>query len=264
MLGDDRLFESVMAELGSRLACRPMRIDVDDAVGEMAASVLAAAPRRFALAGHSLGGIVALEMARRAPERISHLAVLNSSPRPPTDAQLAAWSALRDRVVNGEFAAVVEEQATLNLGPAASDATLRRRWIDMARRVGDDGFLRQLRAQAGRHDQRPELAAIEVPVLVVSGSDDAVCPQEIQAELAGAVPGAVHEVIDGAGHMTRWIIPSSSPASSTPCSPSIAAGSGLRRRRGASRGRGGRSPGWPEAASPPRAGSAPPCPTAVR
>ena len=202
MLGDDRLFESVMAELGSRLACRPMRIDVDDAVGEMAASVLAAAPRRFALAGHSLGGIVALEMARRAPERVSHLAVLNSSPRPPTDAQLAAWSALHDRVIDGEFAAVVEEQATLNLGPAASDSTARRRWIDMARRVGDDGFLRQLRAQAGRHDQRPELAAIEVPVLVVSGGDDAVCPQEIQAELAGAVPGAVHEVIDGAGHMT--------------------------------------------------------------
>ena len=202
MLGDDRLFESVMAELGSRLACRPMRIDVDDAVGEMAESVLAAAPRRFALAGHSLGGIVALEMVRRAPERISHLAVLNSSARPPTDAQLTAWRRLRDRVLAGEFAAAVEEQATLNLGSAASDATLRRRWTDMAHRVGDDGFLRQLRAQSGRHDQRPGLAAIEVPTLVVSGSDDAVCPHEIQAELAGAVPGAVHEVLDGAGHMT--------------------------------------------------------------
>ena len=202
MLGDDRLFEAVVAGLGSRLACRPMRIDVDETVGEMAASVLAATPRRFALAGHSLGGIVAIEMMRRAPERISHLALLNSSARPPTDAQLAAWSGLRDRVAKGEFASVVDEQATVNLGPAASDATLRRRWIDMARRVGQDGFVRQLRAQAGRHDQRPELATIGVPALVVSGSEDAVCPEDIQAELAGAVTGAVHEVIDGAGHMT--------------------------------------------------------------
>jgi pimeloyl-ACP methyl ester carboxylesterase len=202
MLGDDRLFESVAADLAPRVACRPARIDLDDSIGEMAASVLASAPAHFALAGHSLGGIVALEVLRRAPDRVERLALLNSSARPPSDHQLASWSALRDRVGAGDFAAAVDDQAGVNLGPAAGHLALRRCCVDMARRVGPDGFLRQLRAQGGRHDQRRELAAVAVPTLVVTGDADAVCPGEIQAELAAGVPGAVHEVIEGAGHMT--------------------------------------------------------------
>ena len=72
----------------------------------------------------------------------------------------------------------------------------------MAGDVGPEGFVRQLSVQASRLDARLTSVDIAVPTLVVSGSDDTVCPPEIQAELAAAIPGAVHVTIDGAGHMS--------------------------------------------------------------
>jgi len=201
MLGDARLFDDVVARLPAGVPSRVARIDLDDSVAEMAESVLAVAAPRFALAGHSLGGIVALEICRRAPERVSRLALLNSSARPPSDAQLAAWAELGERTEAGEFQALVAEQALVNLAPRG-DEDLVARWTAMASKVGPDGFLRQLRAQASRPDARPSLLGIAVPTLVISGSDDHVCPLELQLEIAGRVPDSRHVIIDGAGHMT--------------------------------------------------------------
>ena len=87
MLGDGTVWEAVAAELADVAAPQFGRIDLDDSITEMAASVLAVAPARFALAGHSLGAIVALEIARQAPERITRLALVNASGRGPSDAQ---------------------------------------------------------------------------------------------------------------------------------------------------------------------------------
>jgi pimeloyl-ACP methyl ester carboxylesterase len=202
MLGSARVFADVVGELGDAVGCRPLRIDLDETVDAAAESVLAAAPERFAVAGHSLGGIVALAMWRRQSHRIVGLALLNSSARPPTVEQLAAWAQLRARTERGDFAAVVAEQAAINVGdqPARRDALVRRS-IDIAADVGPDGLLRQLSMQESRQDSRDRLAGIDVPTLVISGSADRVCPPAIQAELAAAVPGADHVTIDGAGHM---------------------------------------------------------------
>jgi pimeloyl-ACP methyl ester carboxylesterase len=203
MLGSARVFADVVADLGDAVSCRPLRIDLDETVADAAESVLAAAPERFALAGHSLGGIVALAMWRRAPHRIARLALLNTSARPPSSQQRAAWSDLRQRTENGEFDAVVAEQALSNVGhQSAGCGDLVQRWIDIATDVGPDGLLRQLSMQASRDDSRPSLGSIDVPTLVLSGAADAVCPLEIQAETAAAVPGATHVTIDGGGHMT--------------------------------------------------------------
>ena len=92
MLGSARVFADVVADPRTTISCRPLRIDLDETVTDAAESVLAAAPPRFALAGHSLGGIVALEVWRRAPQRVTRLALLNSSARPPSDDQLDAWA----------------------------------------------------------------------------------------------------------------------------------------------------------------------------
>lgn len=200
MLGDARVFDDIVAELPAEVSCRPTRIDLDDSIEEIAESVLAVAPPRFALAGHSLGGIVALEVWRRAPQRVARLALLNTSSRPPSDAQLEAWRSLRARTEAGEFAAVVEEQVVVNLGPAAP-TELVERWVEMAERVGPAGFVRQLLAQTTRPDSRPTLATVDVPTLVVSGSEDAVCPPALQAELGAGIPGAVHVTVNGGGHM---------------------------------------------------------------
>jgi len=203
MLGSPAVFADVVSELGDTISCRPLRIDLDDTVADAADSVLAAAPPRFALAGHSLGGIVALDVVRRAPHRVARLALMHSSARPPTDAQLAAWAELRQRTETGGFADVVAEQATINVGePGKHRPELVTRWVAAARHVGPQGFVRQLAMQASRQDNRTWIARIDVPTLVVSGSLDAVCPSEIQEELATAIPGAQHVTIADAGHMS--------------------------------------------------------------
>ncbi len=116
--------------------------------------------------------------------------------------QLSAWSGLADEVHAGRFEAVVEQQAIVNLGPAAADAERVQSWSRGARSVGPEGFLRQLAAQATRPDSLPGLAAIDIPTLVVSGELDAVCPPALQAELAAGIPGARHRTLRGAGHMS--------------------------------------------------------------
>ena len=205
MLGDARVFGDVVAclveEMGDQLIVHPARLDLDDSIEGMAASVLAVAPRRFALAGHSLGGIVALEVVRQAPERVTQLALLNASPRPASEAQLDAWAALRDRVNRGEFATLIEELAVDNVG-AGREQGLVERWIEMARRIGPDGFVRQLAAQATRPDSRPTLSRVDVSTVVVSGDEDEICQPGLQAELVAGIRGAHHVVIPGAGHMS--------------------------------------------------------------
>jgi pimeloyl-ACP methyl ester carboxylesterase len=203
MLGDGRLWDDVAPALAERSALRLGRIDLDDSVAGMAESVLAASPERFALAGHSLGAIVALETVRRAPERVTRLALLNASARPGSEAQLDAWEVLRLRTEAGEFEAVTHEFAQTNLPQRDErDDEVEERVGAMALDVGAAGFLRQLSAQRTRPDLRPSLAGIAVPTLVVSGSQDEVCPSPLQDELAAGISRAEHVTVDGAGHMT--------------------------------------------------------------
>ncbi|MFD0689546.1 alpha/beta fold hydrolase [Actinomadura fibrosa] len=203
MLGDATVWDGVLAALGPAGPVVRPRIDLDDSIGGIAARVLAAAPARFALAGHSLGGIVALEIMRRSPERVTRLALLNTSAGAGTPAQRAGWARLAERVRDGRFAAVAAELARATLPSARrDDPDLVGRNERMAATVGPDGLLRQLRAQESRIDGRPSLAAISVPVLVLSGDLDDVSPPELQRDIAERIPQARHEFIRDCGHMS--------------------------------------------------------------
>ncbi len=193
MLCTPALWDKVAATLVGRHAhtVRPGRIDLDDTIAEMAETVLVTAPPRFAIAGHSLGGIVALEVVRRAPHRVRALAILNASARPPSPAQLAAWSDQKAQIDAGGFAKLAGELASANLPRhRRDDAELVNRAVTMSREVGRPGFERQLAAQATRPDSRPSLRTITCPVLVVSGADDEISPPSLQDELATAIPGS--------------------------------------------------------------------------
>ena len=209
MLGDSSLWDGVIQRLEDLVLPWPSRIDLDDSVAEMAASVLAAAPSRFALAAHSLGAIVALEIMRQQPERVTGLALVNASARAPVDRQLAAWAGWQQRVAAGEFDRVADELAVSTIPLARRDdvglVALNRRMADA---VGPAGFLRQLAAQSTRPDSLASIAAITVPVLVLSGDLDEVCPPELQRELAEHCPLARLVTIPGAGHL----LPLESPA----------------------------------------------------
>jgi pimeloyl-ACP methyl ester carboxylesterase len=201
MLGDHTVWSDVAADLGDIAHCTVPRIDQADRIPALSEAVLAEAPERFALAGHSLGGIVALQVLRDAPERVTRLALVNTSARGASAAQLASWAELAGRTHAGEFAAVAWELGRHTLPEARRADDLVARNIAMADTVGAPGFLRQLQAQATRPDSRPHLAEVGVPTLVVSGALDHVCPPALQEELAAGIPGARHVVLESAGHM---------------------------------------------------------------
>lgn len=200
MLGDATVWDDVAAELIDVALPQVGRIDLDDSVAEMAGTVLAAAPQRFALAGHSLGAIVALEIMRQAPERVTRLALLNTGGHAPYPEQLRAWAALLDRV-DDEFDGIAAKLAAETL-PLDRRADLLARNEKMAYNIGPDGLRRQLVAQLGRTSYSDEVGAYQAPVLILSGGLDDVCPPERQDDLHRHCPQAERVTLDDAGHMS--------------------------------------------------------------
>ncbi|ALL78998.1 hypothetical protein AD006_22095 [Pseudonocardia sp. EC080610-09] len=153
-------------------------------------------PDRFALAGLSLGGIVAMALTRRAPERVAGLCLLATNAGPPTDGQRAAWAAQLTRLDDG---ATARELQLLDL--LLADRTLDDRALQMADEVGERALAAQLRLQGTRIDERPGLRSVAVPTLVLAGERDRLCPVERHTEIASLVPGADLHVVPGAGHL---------------------------------------------------------------
>jgi 4-hydroxy-2-oxoheptanedioate aldolase len=203
MLGTADLWQEVADALSDSMSVRCGRIDLDDSVEEMADSVLAAAPERFALAGHSLGAIVALAAVRRAPGRVSRLILLNASALPASAEQITGWERLERQAHDGDFTELAAEFARANL-PAhrRGETELLARVEAMARACGPRALLRQLAAQRARPDARLGLAAVACPTLIISGSDDEICPPVLQDGLAEGISGARLERLDGVGHMS--------------------------------------------------------------
>lgn len=162
-------------------------------------ALLDALPPRFALAGLSLGGIVAMALVRRAPERVTRLALLSTNARPPLPAQRAAWAAQRAALADGSGARDLQTEL---LPVLLHDPSYAGEALDMADDVGDEVFDRQLAAQATRVDERPGLARVRVPTLVLAAREDLLCPVERHEEIAALVPGARLEVLDGVGHLS--------------------------------------------------------------
>ena len=173
-----------------------------DSLAALAADVLAEAPDRFALAGLSMGGYVALEMMRRAPERVSRLALLDTNARADDPAATERRRAAMDKARGGDFDGVLEDLIPLLFHPdAVAEGTLGATFRDMGRAVGPDAFGRQMTAIMGRPDSRPDLPAITVPTLVLCGRQDALSPPDWHREMADAIDGAELVVLEGCGHM---------------------------------------------------------------
>jgi pimeloyl-ACP methyl ester carboxylesterase len=170
-------------------------------IAEMADAVLAEAPPRFALAGLSMGGYVGFEILRRAPERVSRLALISTSARADRPEQVRLRRAWIDRVRRGQFDAFVDDAMAAILHPSRRDdpalGALNRR---MAEAVGVEAFLRQTEAVGGRIDSRPHLAAISVPTLVLVGDSDPLTPPRLSQEMAAAIPNARLEILAACGH----------------------------------------------------------------
>jgi pimeloyl-ACP methyl ester carboxylesterase len=176
----------------------------DDNMGAIARRILAEAPPRFALAGHSMGGYIAFEIMRQAPDRVAKLALINTQARPDTPEATARRRALMARAQNGEYHAVLDELFAGFVHPSRQgDAALRQLVHDMGDDVGPQAFIRQQTAVMSRPDSRPALAWIRCPTLVLTGDEDNTIPNALSAEMANGIHGAKLVILQDCGHLPQ-------------------------------------------------------------
>lgn len=204
LLNDARLWRHQVAALSAERTVARGDLTQADSVAELARAVLAQAPAgRFALAGLSMGGYVAQEIMRQAPERVAALALLDTSARPDADEAKVNRRALLARSATGEFSAVVAGLTPRLVHPDhLADQALVALLEDMGRAVGPQAFVRQQTAIMGRPDSRPSLARIQCPTVVICGREDMLTPLALAEEMANGIAGAELVVVERSGHMS--------------------------------------------------------------
>jgi pimeloyl-ACP methyl ester carboxylesterase len=161
-------------------------------------------PPRFSLAGLSLGGIVAMAIVRRAPERVIRLCLMSTNPYPPTAEQRRSWTRQRTELASGLSPRNLQRGMLADLLSPETLATrpaLVERTLEIADEVGAVDLDAQLRLQATRVDERPELANVKCPTLIVAGAHDALCGLDRHVEMAALIPDA-ELVILNCGHLS--------------------------------------------------------------
>jgi pimeloyl-ACP methyl ester carboxylesterase len=180
----------------------------DDNMGAIARRILAEAPPRFAIAGHSMGGYIAFEILRQAPERVAKLALMNTQARPDTPEATTRRRGLVARAQNGDYRGVLEELFSGFVHPSRlGDASLRQLVHDMGDDVGPEAFVRQQTAVISRPDSRPSLAWIKCPTLVLTGDQDNSVPNSQSVEMANGIPGAKLVILPDCGHLPQLELP---------------------------------------------------------
>ncbi len=176
-------------------------------MGKIADQILAEAPERFALAGASMGGYVAFEILRRAPERVDRAVFICTSARPDTP-ERSAQRRKDLEVARQDLTAGIDAFLPALVHPARyEDADIVRVFHDMADVVGIEGYARQVEAIIGRKDSRPTLADIKCPTLVLAGAEDMLIPPAMSQEIADGIKGARLEKIPHSGHMPSMEMP---------------------------------------------------------
>jgi len=195
------------ARLWSGLSLPFEAIDIDlgeqSSVQSMADAALAAAPSSFVAMGFSMGGIVALHLARTAGPRLKGLILVDTNPGADTPERQLMRERQQQAVQRGRLAQVVREELKPNYlaGANRDRADLLDRTLQMALACGPAAFLAQAEALKTRPDAWDVLPVLNVPVLVLCGAEDELCPPDLHARIAQACPRAELTVIDGAGHL---------------------------------------------------------------
>ncbi|MEQ8340162.1 MAG: alpha/beta fold hydrolase [Marinovum algicola] len=202
MMCDARLFAPQIAAFSGNRGLHLAPIAAQDSVPALAAQILASAPPRFALAGLSMGGIVAMEVLRQAPDRVDRIALLDTNPRAESDAVKARRRPQLEAVAQGRLAQVMREEMKPNyLAPGPRRADILDLCLEMALALGPEVFARQSRALMDRPDQCDTLRAARLPALVLCGRADALCPVHRHELMANLIPGARLEIVEQAGHL---------------------------------------------------------------
>lgn len=203
-LCNENLWRYQMEDLADVAAIQVGDLTKDDTIQGMATSILNKAPALFSLAGLSMGGIVAMEIMRQAPERVKKLALLDTNPNPPHPEQIKGWESFIDMAQHGKFMDVTEKYLlpVLIHPDRQKDLDLIETIKKMAEDVGPKGMINQMMALMTRPDSRENLSAIECPTLVLLGRQDMLCPIDIHEYLVSNIPNASLSVIEECGHLS--------------------------------------------------------------
>lgn len=204
---DEFVWKHAEAALAARGEVRIAAYGGLDSLGAMAEKVLAETPGRFAVAGHSMGGRVALEIFRRAPERVAGIALLDTGTAPlaagePGAREQAGRHELLE-IARGQGMAAMAERWVQGMvwAPRLGDRALVGAVVEMLARSTAEVFAAQIRALLSRPDSTPLLARIDCPALVLCGEEDAWAPAARHREMAQRIPGATLTLVPQCGHM---------------------------------------------------------------
>ncbi|EPX78621.1 Hydrolase, alpha/beta hydrolase fold protein family [Salipiger mucosus DSM 16094] len=199
---DARLFGPQIAEFSRERMVVAAPVHLGERIEEVASSLLDGLPRRFALAGMGLGGMVAMELQRRAPDRVLRIMLMGSSPLADTPQQAAERDTLIIKARAGRLSDAVDALLPPDsLAPGPYRAEIQALVQEMAAGLGPEVFVRQVRALQKRRDQQAAMRKLRVPATVLCGAEDTLHPVKRQEVTAELIPGGVLRVIDEAGHL---------------------------------------------------------------
>ncbi len=202
MMCDARLFAAQLADLGRDRAVMVAPITGGESIGDIAEALLPQLPARFALAGLSMGGIVAMEILRRAPDRVTRLCLMDTNALAETPASAAAYEPWIIGAKAGRLEEILRQVMRPEfLAPGPGRVEVLNSFLQMAMDLGPEVFIRQVRALQKRSDQQPTLRKCRCPVLVMCGELDGLTPLKRHVFMADLIPYAQLKVIPDAGHL---------------------------------------------------------------
>ena len=202
MMCDERLFAPQISELSKQREVHFAQISGHKTITELAADVLNNAPPVFALAGLSMGGIVAMEVLSQASDRVERIALLDTNPLAELSDVAKRRGPQIDAVRNGQLKEIIRDEMKPNyLFDGDKKTKILKLCMDMALDIGPDAFIRQSIALRDRIDQKNTLRTYKRPALVVCGRHDVLCPLERHELMHNLLENSKLEIIEDAGHL---------------------------------------------------------------
>ena len=202
MMCDSRVFGPQVGALSLDRSVQVREIDAAENVADLAALVLAEAPKSFALVGLSMGGIVAMEIIRQAPDRVAGAALMDTNPLAEAEHLRALRGLQMDKALAGHLFEVLRDEMKPNyLVPGPNRDAVLELCMDMAMMLGPDVFCRQSIALRDRPDQRETLRNYQGSSLILCGQKDALCPVSRHELMHELMPSSTLCVIEDAGHL---------------------------------------------------------------
>ncbi len=210
MMCDARVWATQLTVMSYERPVTIAPVCAGDRIEEIASGLLSSLPSKFALCGHGMGGAIALELFRRAPERVIRLALIGTNPLSDTPQEAADREPRMIGAKSGRFESLLEQDILprhVGSGPMRGHAIAELH--EMALSLGSDIYARQERAMQRRRDQQGTLRRITQPTLVLAGSEDQIVPLKRQEFLAELIPYAKMSIVQGVGHMVMLEDPES-------------------------------------------------------